>query len=161
MKSANAYPVLENGENYRNDNAEWAILKEEASYGRDRLSSSIESQREKDERDKYRRRGKMLLEIVNRMPDHLSAAVKAETLDKIHKSADVAGITDDLEDVLGRRIHPFLDIEKQVLKAGASELSVEEEVRVEELREKVFDMANAEYGRLRDRFPSGIFFVSW
>lgn len=159
MKSANAYSVLENGENYRNDNAEWAILKEKAGRGDERLSWNAEFQREEEERDKYRRRGKMLLEIINRIPDRLDTENKSEILDKIHKSANIAGISNDLDDALNRESHPSLDVESRVFGVDKPELSTEEELRVENLREKVFDMSNAEYGRLRDRFPSGIFCI--
>jgi len=142
----------------RNDNAEWAALKEIAAVGADSLSIDAELQRNPQEREKYRRRGKWLLEIVNRMPARPSSGQKAESLDRVYKVAEKAGIMEDLGQAIGRKLHPQFgpEIGRQTF-GDEPELNPEEERDVEKLREKVFDLAGSEPGELSRQFPSGNF----
>lgn len=143
--------------NSENINAEWALLKEMSNNRSDRFLMDKESQLDKAERDKQQRRGRMLLNIVNRMPNRLDMDEKANILNRIHQSAEMAGIGDALDNTLMRKMHPILNIEKRIFKGGMPELSAEEESKIEVLREKVVDLTEVDAGALRERFPSGNF----
>lgn len=142
----------------RNNNAEWAALKEAAMHAGN-FSLATEQQRSPQEREKYRRRGEQLLSIVNQMPVRLNDEEKSQKLTKIHRAAERAGIAKDLAQTVDNKLYPrYSDkVGKQTFSNGSEELSAEEEKRVEELRKKVFDLPGSEPGELSYQFPSGNF----
>lgn len=140
----------------RNDNAEWAILKETAAYGGNMSSYAVERERAPEEREKYRLRGEKLLRVINRMPDRLLAEEKAAKLDRIHRLAQNIGVLKDLEYTLENGLDQSYGRKPgdEVL-ADNPELTDEELERVEELRERVVDLSDVEPGILASEFPSG------
>lgn len=158
MNNTNVFSEPEE-EKTRNNNAEWAALKETAATSTEHLSMATEYQRNPEEREKYRRRGEWLLKIVNRLPARPDEEEKAEKLTKIHRAAERAGIAEDLTRAIDDKLHPRFvgEIGKLTFENGDEELSIEEEKRVEKLREKVFDLAGSEPGELASQFPSGNF----
>lgn len=148
---------MDNFENLHNDsrniNAEWAMLKELAQGG---VLARTEREVDRSECAKYERRGKMLLEIVNRMPDKLDDEEKTAKIDKIYRSAERAGIKDNLDQSLERkREHLSYDRVGKETFGDDAELTAEEEEKVEALRAKVVDMTEVEPGALAEAFPSG------
>ncbi len=145
------------GSRSRNDNAEWAALKELAQSGTKVISYGAEFDRSPEEIEKHRRLCKKLLEMINRMPAKPSAEEKARRLDSIHWLARLAGLQDDIEDAvnLGRNAvysdrvgaTTFTDDEEMTL-------TEEEQARYERLREKVIDLTKVAPGALAERFPS-------
>lgn len=138
----------------RNINAEWAMLKEVAQGGR--LSMREEMELSGAEREKFRRRGKMLLEIIDRMPERLDDDEKMAKIDKIYRVAEHAGVKKGLDSSLEYK-YQHLSHERIGDKTFAdnAELTDEELERVEALREKVLDMTEMEPGALAEAFPSG------
>lgn len=140
----------------RNDNFEWAILKEMAEKENADLDHTREYLRNEVTREKMRQRGKKIMEIIGRMPDKLSVAEKAEKLDKIHATAERIGIAEDLRVSLdARRGGTFESGMDRGVLDDSLELSEVEQEKVEKLREKVVDLTNIEPGALAEEFPSG------
>lgn len=141
-------------------NAEWAALKEAAERTEPALASrSTEFVRTPEEREKYRKRGEMLLRVINRMPDRLKADEKARTVDRIHRLAEGVGIGRDLQDTLEEGLDPVFGerVGAETFSEDDAELDETEQARVEALRKKVLDMTELEPGALAADFPSGTF----
>lgn len=140
----------------RNDNAEWAILKEMADAGRNQLSWSVEFERPEGEREKYRALGEKLLRVIGRMPDRMPGDEKAAKLDRLHRLAEGIGIGEDFDDAIRHGMtDSFGRVGRETFGSGDLELTKEEEARVEALREKVVDLVEVEPGALSEAFPSG------
>lgn len=140
----------------RNDNAEWAILKEMADARRNQLSWSVEFERPEGEREKYRLLGEKLLRVIGRMPDRMSSDEKAARLDRLHRLAEGIGIGEDLDDAIQHgMIDSFNHVGRETFDGSNAGLTEEEKARVEMLREKVIDLTEVEPGALSEAFPSG------
>lgn len=140
----------------RNDNAEWAILKEAAAMGLNMTPYTVERERSPEEREKYRLRGEKLLRVINRMPDRLAEEEKTLKLDRIHRLARNIGISKDLDYTLQNgRDESYGRRPGDEVLAGNSDLTEDELERVERLREKVVDLTEVEPGALAGEFPSG------
>lgn len=138
----------------RNINAEWATLKETAMGGVFTLGPEKTS--EKADRERYRRRGEMLLRIVNEMPARMDDNLKEEKLDRIYHAAERAGIKESLDYALNyEQRYSFNQAIGEETLGENKELSKEEQQTVERLREKVFDLTEMSSGGLAERFPSG------
>ncbi len=138
----------------RNVNAEWAMLKEIAQGGT--FSSRSEWEMGEAERERCRRRGKMLLSIINRMPDRMEDEAKTEKLDKIYQVAERAGIKPSMDESLTyKREHLSHEKIGQETFGDNMELTEEELQRVDRLREKVADLTEMAPGALAEEFPSG------
>lgn len=150
---------MSNPEKPRNVNAEYAILKEKAAVG-GKLSWKANFARDPEEREKYRRRGEMLLRVINRMPDKLDTEEKSAKLERIHRLAQGVGLGEDLKEA----IESGMDGAKRSAKVGGetsaggeARLTPEEEQRAEVLRERVIEMTELEDGVLAGEFPSATF----
>lgn len=138
----------------RNINAEWAMLKEVAWGGE--FSSRAEWSMEEAERKRCQRRGKLLLSIINRMPDKMEDDAKIEKLDKIYRVAERVGVSGSLDEALEyKRKNPSYERVGKETFGDNMELSEEEWRRVESLREKVVDLTEVAPGALAEEFPSG------
>lgn len=140
----------------RNSNAEWAFLKEMARGGEWSLSGM--EALDADERKKCRRRGKMLLDIVRRMPDKLDNENKNTKLDKIYQSAERSGLKDVFDKSLESKRTELASLRVgETTFADNNEISEQELQKVEELREKVIDLTELAPGSLAEEFPSGTY----
>lgn len=147
-----------NSKETNNTNAEWAILKEMADEKAFDRIGIFESISDPEQRRVLQERGQKFLRVFSRMEDRPDKETKRSTLERMNRLAQNIGIQGELQNKYDERIQAMNGVSIGVeLFQDNPDLSPEEQVNFEKLRERVIDLTEVEPGALSERFPSGNF----